>query len=255
MSFNPYESDKLLAEYLLFHYGAHEEILPYPVGPVDALDFPVRCVMECLDLTRLPAQARALDLGCAVGRSSFELGRWCSRVLGIDRSRRFIDAATTLAETGWIAYTRVEEGRLTTPSVARVPEEINRARVAFTVGDATQLHEEIGHFDVVLLANLIDRLAEPEQCLMQIARVVNPGGQLIITSPYTWLEEFTPFEHWLGGFERAGTKILALDTLRRLLEADFELREVRDLSFLIREHARKYQWCVAQASLWVRQGD
>jgi hypothetical protein len=30
------------------------------------------------------------------------------------------------------------------------------------------------------------------------------------------------------------------------------LESIRDLPFLLREHARKYQWSVAQASLWRR---
>ena len=251
---DPYETDKLLSEYLLFHYGASEDILPYPFGPVGALHFPVRCVTECLDVTRLPADARALDLGCAVGRSSFELARWCPHVLGIDRSRRFIAAATTLVEIGQLVYPRTEEGRLTTPCVARVPLEIERTRVTFVVGDAMQLPAGLGRFDVVLLANLIDRLSDPARCLTQLSSIVHTGGQLLITSPYTWLEEFTPMEHWLGGFERAGRNVMTFDVLCRLLEPDFTLQAIKDLPFLIREHVRKYQWGVAQASLWVRQG-
>ena len=43
---NPYESDKLLHEYLLFHYGRAEEVLPWPGGPYAALDYPVRCVTD-----------------------------------------------------------------------------------------------------------------------------------------------------------------------------------------------------------------
>ncbi len=41
-----YESDKILSEYLLFHFGTAHEILPsgrpWPAGMRDALDFPVR---------------------------------------------------------------------------------------------------------------------------------------------------------------------------------------------------------------------
>ena len=65
MPANPYESDRLLAEYLLFHYGTPEEILSWPSGPLGALDFAVRVVSDCLELSSLPADGRALDLGCA----------------------------------------------------------------------------------------------------------------------------------------------------------------------------------------------
>ena len=59
-----YETPKALSEYLLFHYGKPDEVLPWDCGPTDALDYPVRCVTECVDANRLPAEARALDLGC-----------------------------------------------------------------------------------------------------------------------------------------------------------------------------------------------
>jgi hypothetical protein len=36
------------------------------------------------------------------------------------------------------------------------------------------------------------------------------------------------------------------------LEENFTLVDVRDLPFLIREHARKFQFSVAQASIWRR---
>ena len=34
---NIYETPKLLAEYLLFHYGQDQEVLPWSFGPKDAL--------------------------------------------------------------------------------------------------------------------------------------------------------------------------------------------------------------------------
>jgi hypothetical protein len=42
--------------------------------------------------------------------------------------------------------------------------------------------------------------------------------------------------------------------LRGCLEADFELADSMDLPFLIREHARKFQWSVAQGTRWIRRG-
>jgi SAM-dependent methyltransferase len=93
---NPYETERLLSEYLLFHYGRAEEILPYAGGPVEALGFARRVVTECVDVAGLPPGARGLDLGCAVGGSSFELARHCGEVVGIDFSVGFIRAADEL---------------------------------------------------------------------------------------------------------------------------------------------------------------
>ena len=48
---------------------------------------------------------------------------------------------------------------------------------------------------------LIDRLYDPAKFLGMIHERINPGGLLILTSPYTWLEEFTERAKWLGGFK------------------------------------------------------
>ena len=111
------------------------------------------------------------------------------------------------------------------------------------------LRADIGAFDVVLMANLIDRLSEPQRCLERLPGLVKPGGQLIITSPYTWMEEFTPQQNWLGGYGGATTR----DGLRSALGESFEFVKAKDLPFLIREHVRKFQWSVAEATIWRRR--
>jgi putative 4-mercaptohistidine N1-methyltranferase len=250
---NFYETERAVAEYLLFHYGSPAQLLPYCFGPQNALNFPARCVTECLERSRLPSSARALDLGCAVGRATFELARFASQVIGIDYSQRFIEAAGHLQKHGSIDFEYVEEGELTRRGRALVSVEINRQRVCFEVGDALSLRDELGTFDIVLMANLIDRLSHPSRCLQRIPGLVKSGGQLIITSPYTWLEQYTPKENWLGGLERDGRQINTLETLKLILSPAFELSFAKDLPFLIREHARKFQWSVAEASVWIRK--
>lgn len=250
---NIYETDRLLAEYLLFHYAEPAEVLPYAFGPREALGYPVRCVTECLDVSQLPATSRALDLGCAVGRSTFELARHCHEAIGIDYSRNFIEAANALKARGELPYARRDEGDLTTPLIARPPVGIDPSRVAFETGDAQSLRSGLGQFDVVLMANLIDRLATPQRCLAQLPALVRPGGQLIITSPYTWLEEFTARDQWLGGRQDGAGRLTTREGLQRALSGTFDLVATRDLPFLIREHVRKYQWSVAEATLWHRK--
>ena len=55
-----YETERAVSEYLLFHYGTPEQVLPWPFGPSAALDYPVRCVTACLQIGGLPPQPRAL---------------------------------------------------------------------------------------------------------------------------------------------------------------------------------------------------
>lgn len=245
---NPYEQDSILNEYLLFHYGDADLTLPEwarAVAPDSALGFPVRCVTETFDLK--PFLDRALDLGCAVGRSTFELARHFNEVVGIDYSEKFIATAQRLKTEGALEFERKEEGGRVTHVRAEVPKEIGRERVTFQRGDAMHLPADLGTFDAVLLANLIDRLSNPAQCLNSLPEIVRPGGQLVIVSPYTWMEQYTPRENWLC---HDGS---TLDTLREILSPAFRFSSVVDLPFLIREHARKYQWSVAQGSTWVRR--
>ncbi len=248
-----YESDRILNEYLLFHYGRPGEVLPYDFGPREALGFAERCVTECIDPAGLPEGSRALDLGCAVGGSSFVLSRWCAEVVGIDYSAKFIAAARKISDEGGLDYQRADEGELTTPLRAVPPEGANPERISFAQGDAERLPDDFGTFDVVLMANLIDRLPEPRRCLRRLPELLRPGGVLVITSPYTWMPEFTAREHWIGGREIDGRRLTTETGLREALHADFSLEAVRDLPFLIREHARKYQWSVAQATTWSRK--
>lgn len=247
-----YSTERGVSEYLLFHYGKAGDVLPYPFGPADALDFPVRCVRDCVNPDRLTAESRGLDLGCAVGRSSFELARVCGSVVGVDFSAQFIEAARRLLDVGQMTIPIVEQGRLTRVVEVSAPRDVDRSRVRFETGDAHDLRDDLGQFDVVLMANLIDRLREPRACLRRLPALVVPGGQLVITSPYTWLEQYTPPANWLGGHAVDHQPVTTLDGLRQLLEPSFTLTATKDLPFLIREHARKFQWSVAEASIWLR---
>ena len=248
---NPYESEKLLAEYLLFHYGSEQAVSGQIPAPRDALDFPMRCVHELIDAGALPAGARALDVGCSVGRSTFELTRFCVDALGIDLSESFIQAAGSLQQEGVLPFKILAEGDTFEPMQARVPEGINRERTRFQVGDALNLPGDLGSFDVVLAANLICRLPEPRLFLRRLAKLVNHGGQLLLATPFTWLEQFTPRAKWLGGRKEEG--IRSAEALKRMLEPDFDLKLSRDLPFLIREHERKFQYGIALGWRWIRR--
>jgi putative 4-mercaptohistidine N1-methyltranferase len=247
---NPYESDRLLAEYLLFHYGNKEEIFGSLPGPAEALNFAERSVTELIDPALVPADAQALEVGCAVGRSAFELTRYATQVQALDYSHRFIEAAKTLKAHGTLATKIAVEGEVTANFTARVPDQIARDRVIFFPGDATQLPIDLTSSDIVLAANLLCRLPDPLLFLDRLPSLVKPGGQLLLTTPFTWLEEFTPKSNWIGG--RSGGKS-SFEALQALLAPNFELSLTRDLPFVIREHARKFQYSVALGSRWIRR--
>lgn len=241
-----YESDKILAEYLLFHFGAAEEILPpnslWPQGMIDALDFPVRTVAH---FSTEPV-ARGLDLGCAVGRSAFEMSSHCDQVIGIDYSHAFIRAAETLRNGGVVAYDRREEASLRTPLLAKLPSGVRGEGVRFLQGDAMNLPADLCAFERVHAANLLCRLTDPLRLLERLPSLVVPGGELVLATPCTWLEEFTPIGNWPG----KGT----LQWLTEILSQDFSLVRTADEPFLIRETARKFQWTRSLVTVWRRNG-
>lgn len=244
---NIYETGRLLDEYLLFHYGTDDEVLPWAFGPKEALGFARRSVSELLDSAIIPRQARALDLGCAVGRSSYELARHCPEVTGIDYSQAFIRAAETILREGSLDYSRNDEAAETTELVAVHPTLNEPADIRFEQGDAMNLRDDLGAFDVVHAANLLCRLSDPQRLLDRLPKLVKTGGQLLLTTPCTWLEEYTPSENWPGGS--------TIEWLQEKLGRHFTLVHRADLPFLIREHARKFQWSVALGMRWIRRPD
>lgn len=253
---NFYETDRAVSEYLLFHYGAAEEILDHGVGPFDALDYPKRCVTELAPVSELQSAGRplrGLDLGCAVGRSAFEMSVFMDEVIGIDFSHRFIEAAERVRNEESIQYGVRVEGRVDRQLEIRTKAEWNPERIKFLQGDAQDLPEEVSRLDLVLMANLIDRLPDPAAALEDIVTRINAGGYLIITSPYTWLEEYTSREKWLGGYETENGVQTTFEGLKLILEKNCDLTQRSNLPFLIREHSRKFQWSLAEGTVWKKR--
>ncbi len=245
---NVYETDELLAQYLAFHYGDSH----FGVG-----NYPARCAGLCLELMAGRKKVRALDLGCAVGRTSFELGRAFDEVVGLDLSHRFIDAATTLKQQGYLRYSLPEQGELFTQARANLDaHNLQNAapKVRFEVADACNLGPEHQGYDLVFAGNLIDRLHNPGAFLASLHRLLTDNGMLVISSPYTLMEEFTPRSRWIGGFERNGRPFTVLDGVKEALGPHFDMiGEPVDVPFVIRETARKYQHTIAELSAWQRK--
>lgn len=55
---NVYETEKLIGEYLIFHFGKPDELLPYGFGPSESLDFPKRCALECVKYTEVSTSVK-----------------------------------------------------------------------------------------------------------------------------------------------------------------------------------------------------
>lgn len=243
---NPYESSRYVDEYLLFHFGKARDLFPYQILPAEILKFHERLRTECLLPVAKRGGTRALDIGCGVGRFTFELTRVVDEAVGIDNSRAFIRTARRLATTGTASIQILETGAHYKETRVSIPNGLRKDKVRFAVGDAMDLSALTRRgemFDVVAGINLLCRLPSPEKFLRQLSVLVKPGGQLLLACPFSWLENFTPQKEWLRP-ERV------ISTLR----PKFKLARRRDLPFLIREHRRKFQLVVSDVMTFHRAG-
>jgi len=236
-----YESQKLLNEYLLMHYGTSEERMPWTIGGIGDLDFVSRTV-EFFTQKRVGV---SLDLGCAVGRSSFLLSKTSEKVIGIDFSQSFIDAANQMKEHGSIAYQIKEEGDQCADAVALIPEGVSPEKISFAQGDALNLPAGFKGFDRVHASNLLCRLPDPMVLLDRLPQLLASGGEVVFATPFSWLEQYTPKEKWPQGD--------SWKWVQAAMNDHFTLQHETDEPFLIREHGRKFQLGVSKISVWKRK--
>ena len=244
-----YETDQLVAQYCESHYGPDYFDVP---------NFPQAMSQLCLELMQDRPRGKALDLGCAVGRATFEMAREFDEVTGLDYSARFIRIGVEMKEKGCVRYARVEEGELVTYHEVKLSDlglDGTASRVSFQQADACNLKDWYTGYDLVLATNLIDRLYSPRQFLNIIRDRINPGGLLVIASPYSWDEAFTEKDEWLGGKRVAGEPVTTLEGLHQCLDASFtRIGEPKRVPFVIRETQRKYQHSLSEVTVWERRG-
>jgi len=241
-----YESDELVSQYCEFQYGDTH---------FGVENFAVSCAKVAAKFAT--NKTKALDLGCATGRATFELAKTFDEVEGIDFSARFVQAGAKLKNDGYLAFTSREEGDLVSKKRVSIEEfgyENLKDKVSFWQGDACNMKPNFTSYDFIMATNLIDRLYEPKLFLESVDERLNSDGVLMITSPYTWQESSTKKELWLGGYiDEDGNEVETLASLKAILGEKFELIHVQDLEFVIKETRRKYQHTISQVSVWKKK--
>lgn len=226
-----YESPALLRQYLDFHFRSSEpDYLPLHPVTEEVLDYPSRCAEVVLEYTE--GRERALDLGCAVGGSSFALATGFEEVIGIDFSHSFVQTAEAMASTGSFRLSETEY---------RPPSEPRKCTPSFQQGDACALSPDLGVFDGLLMANLLCRLPDPAACLTGLRTLTRPGSVMVFTTPCSWEESFTPRDKWLDPM---------LEGMQTHLGPWCELLETDDIPFVLRDHERRAQYTVALLTVW-----
>jgi ubiquinone/menaquinone biosynthesis C-methylase UbiE len=126
-----------------------------------ALDTPWhRLVQDAIDVSRDLAGKRVLEIAC--GRGDF--ASWCA-------AHAAPPALLVAADFSGVAV------RLARRAVRAHPG------VAFLEGDAQAIGVASGSFDTVICCETLEHLHNPRLALVELARVLRPGGRLFLTTP------------------------------------------------------------------------
>lgn len=114
----------------------------------------------------------------------------------------------------------------------------------------------LGTFDLIIGTNLMCRLPSPRDFLKSVSNFLNPGGMLILVSPYSWLEEYTKKEEWIGAQTVEGGKNLdsyqQLSSFMELTSPSLKIIHRENVPFTIREHERKFQYGVSDCVVFMK---
>jgi SAM-dependent methyltransferase/uncharacterized protein YbaR (Trm112 family) len=202
-----------LASYAHSHYGDRTEPQDPDGGSILA---PFRRGLSLLEGT-VP-EGPMLDLGCAVGRATFELAAEGDHlVLGVDVNITMLRLARSLL-TG-AAAVEVPRRRIgVVYDRARLAGGLpGAARVDFWCCDALALPFAPGGFGLAVALNLLDCVGDPRRLLGEIEGTLREGGAAVLATPYDWSPNATSPIGWIGGHSQRGPAGGAAEPLLRAL--------------------------------------
>jgi len=129
----------------------------------------MRDVIARLDLA---AGSRGVDVGCGVGLYTLWLAQAVGRdgrVLGIEPSVERVEAARAL-----------------------VGDRLWPPRLEFQVGDGVEMDAPPASFDWLWCGNVLHHIPDTQAALKEFARVVRPGGRIVIMESQTLSAMFLP---------------------------------------------------------------
>jgi SAM-dependent methyltransferase len=182
---------------------------------------------------------RAVELGCSVGRGLAELQAGARLVVGVELNFGAARRARRLLSGAPLAWARKTAGRHYRPASAQAGERA-APDAALVCGDALDPPLVPGTFDRVAAFNVIDSVRSPAQLLSVMDGLLKPGGEILISSPYTWQSGIVAEEERLGAHDPAA------ELARRLrdgveLEARYTVEDEAELTWWLRRDARSGQ--------------
>lgn len=207
----------------------------------------VRTLDQGLRLLDGVPEGPALEIGCSVGRTSFELAhRLPGLVLGVDVNVAMIRLAARVLNESEVRYPRRQVG-VVYDRRTFATRFAGADRVDFWIADALALPFADQTFALTVALNIIDCVQAPYNFLLEIKRLLREGGGGIVCTPYDWSPGATPVEAWIGGHSQRGpTRGAAEPFLRSLLDGTHPhavpglriVAEDPDVPWHVRLHAR-----------------
>lgn len=205
-----------LGSYARSHWGDFDA--EQPIAPEGSL---VGLLESGLGLLGEPPRGVWIDLGCSVGRGTFELARRTGNLAaGIDLNFAMLRIAEKLRRQGRVAFPVRRVGVVFDRREVAVPD-LPGERVSFWCCDVAALPFAAAVFDGALSLNVLDCVQSPVGHVVELGRVLAPRARALLASPYDWAPAVTPLTEWLGGHsQRASSRGSSAAELRRVLSHD-----------------------------------
>ncbi len=124
-------------------------------------------------------------------------------------------------------------------------------KVDFFQADACNLKPLYTGYDLILAANLIDRLYDPRKFLTHIHERLTPGGLLVVASPYSWDETITEKNKWLGGIRKDGEPYTTRTALHDILAPHFApVGAPTKIPFVLRVTQNRFEHTLSEGTIW-----
>lgn len=237
-------------------YGEEEkELMEKTISFKEGLEYYSKIFELCSKYKNESITSRALDVGCSLGRTTFDLALLFDEVIGIDTSVGSIEKANKIKEEGQIAYKFLIEGEITKDYVGKVNPDIDRNRVSFIVGDACDLPSDLGQFGMIIILNALHHFPDPKKFLLNVHKLLVSGGILILDEMYVWHDMLgLPKDRWVSGYVKEnGEEVLGIDGLKNILSESFELLETKEIPSITRWKTRMCMIGFSEASVWKRK--
>jgi len=188
---------------------------------------------DARDLAGSAPAGLAFDVGASVGRGAAELARLYPYSVGVDRSFRAIFTARRhlLGHPSLLTeyLLETEKGRWEPRTLPPAPPAGN---LDFVVASGGALPVAGGRASCVAALHVLCAVPEPVELLDDFARVLEPGGLLLLSSPF-WSDP--------AGDGETPLAIGGPDYLRAVLDPAFEIRREEDgVPWLLRVAKRRW---------------